>query len=960
MRIISPGFKITISCFFFTCLQQLPAFAQQKSKLITDTVFLKYTDKNIQGFNASKIYYLIASDAAMVSRQQITRKLDEQHAIIQINNQATFDSLNVLLRIAPAGNNWKLSPGAEKILASTGNDNHEFIITAKSLPDFERLKTRLNRFSIIATDKLSHSYIIRCKKMALSEVLMPLDEIIFVDEKITPREEINIIGYDRSFHGINAVDYLLNGANGKNIIAGVKEQKMDETDIDLYKRVLPSPIAANTTSYHATVISTIIGGAGNSFYSGRGIANACRFFPSTFDNLFADDTAILRTNKVSVQNHSYGTVIQQFYGAEALSYDALCWANKTIVPVYSAGNQGKEKADEGPYANLAGFANLTGNFKMAKNVITVGAIDNKGNLPPESSSGPLYDGRIAPQLIALGPNGTSDAAAVVSGTIAVMQQVYADSNQNNLPPASLTKAVLYNNAEDIYNKGIDYKTGYGLLDSYASVVAILQRKYEEGNVGQGEEWSKIITVPSNTAELKVTLAWTDTVASLNNNKAIVKDLDLELKQLTTGNIIRPWILNPAPNPDSLIQLPVRNRDSLNTAEQVSIVLPTAGNYEIKVKGTATGTTPVTFHIAYKTDTLHVFSFLNPLHASDVNRNENEIITIKWKTFVADTNETGNLFISYNKGVTWDLISPAQKLYTNHYRWQIKDTNAVALLKMETGFGNFLSAPFIISEITRPSVDFNCNDSFRLSWNQHFDAKEYKIFTLTDSPYLKHILTIKDTFFVFKKTLYPSNIYAVEPVLNSGIPAARSIAQNITLQGVECFYKTFYYNLLEKNKLDLILELTAAGYSDSVYFERVSKSGQLLEVFGSIKVNGVQTVYRQEVNTQTPGTVYLRARIKLKNGAIVYTEIISVITTGTKYLLFYPNPSTNKLPLNFAIQQAIPSDSRLQIYDMSGRLIRDYESLPVTIDTRALATGIYIYKLISTINLTLETGKIIIQ
>jgi hypothetical protein len=93
---------------------------------------------------------------------------------------------------------------------------------------------------------------------------------------------------------------------------------------------------------------------------------------------------------------------------------------------------------------------------------------------------------------------------------------------------------------------------------------------------------------------------------------------------------------------------------------------------------------------------------------------------------------------------------------------------------------------------------------------------------------------------------------------------------------------------------------------------------------------------------------------------VYTEIISVITTGTKYLLFYPNPSSNKLPLNFAIQQAIPSDSRLQIYDMSGRLIRDYESLPVTIDTRALATGIYIYKLISTINLTLETGKIIIQ
>jgi hypothetical protein len=113
---------------------------------------------------------------------------------------------------------------------------------------------------------------------------------------------------------------------------------------------------------------------------------------------------------VSVQNHSYGTIIQQFYGAEAVSYDAYTWRNKNYVPVFSAGNKGLESASEGPYTNLNGYANLTGNFKMAKNVITVGAIDNKGDVAPESSAGPMYDGRIAPQLIALGPNGTSDAA----------------------------------------------------------------------------------------------------------------------------------------------------------------------------------------------------------------------------------------------------------------------------------------------------------------------------------------------------------------------------------------------------------------------------------------------------------------------------------------------------------------------------------------------------------------------
>jgi hypothetical protein len=183
----------------------------------------------------------------------------------------------------------------------------------------------------------------------------------------------------------------------------VKEQTMDETDIDLHERVLPSSLAAPGITNHATVISSIIGGAGNSSYSGRGIAYGCRFFPSSFENLFADDSSILNSNKVTVQNHSYGTVIQQFYGAEAVSYDNLAWFDKHYIPVFSAGNQGSSFATEGKYANIPGYANLTGNFKMAKNVITVGAVDKESFLEDESSSGPIYDGRLAPQLVALGP-----------------------------------------------------------------------------------------------------------------------------------------------------------------------------------------------------------------------------------------------------------------------------------------------------------------------------------------------------------------------------------------------------------------------------------------------------------------------------------------------------------------------------------------------------------------------------
>src|SRR5204863_614917 len=108
---------------------------------------------------------------------------------------------------------------------------------------------------------------------------------------------------------------------------------------------------------------------------GKGIASGCSIFSSTYDNLFPDSTDILLQNNVSVQNHSYGTEIQPYYGAEALAYDLQTSLNKNLLHVFSSGNRGDEASSSGNYEGLNGFSNITGNFKMAKNVITVAAID---------------------------------------------------------------------------------------------------------------------------------------------------------------------------------------------------------------------------------------------------------------------------------------------------------------------------------------------------------------------------------------------------------------------------------------------------------------------------------------------------------------------------------------------------------------------------------------------------------
>jgi hypothetical protein len=258
------------------------------------------------------------------------------------------------------------------------------------------------------------------------------------------------------------------------------------------------------------------------------------------------------------------------------------------------------------------------------------------------------------------------------------------------------------------------------------------------------------------------------------------------------------------------------------------------------------------------------------------------------------------------------------------------------------------------------VDFLCTDSFQLSWDKHLYATAYKVFALTDSAYLKPILTVTDTFKLFKRADYPWQVYAVEPVLSNNIPAARSVAADISLQGVHCFYKTLYYNQLDQNNLDLILELSAPSFVDSVFFERVTAQGVLLQTYGGLQVINNISQYTQFVNNLQRGITYFRSKIKLKSGAIVYTDIISVLTTGKQNIIFYPNPVSKSGQLNYVLMQGIPADNPIQFFDITGRLIRNYKSLPTSIDISKFPTGIIIYKLFGSNNKLLETGKLVIH
>jgi hypothetical protein len=954
------GFAAKFLWMLFGFLSGGFIIAQQPRQIVADSAFIQYHVSANAGSPANAIYHIAYFTEAIPVQAPVMRQLDAHTAVLLLADSDALNRMRSQARIYPANNRWKLSPVMEAMQQqASGKENFTLVFrTASSLKEFLN-NHAANHIELLRHHETANAATIRCSYQYLFSQLLPLETIVFIDRHITAHTEAGVIGYRRHWNRVNQLDYLIPAATGKNIVVGVKEQKMDMNDVDLHKRILPSTLASATTSEHATSIATLIGGAGNSFYDGRGPAHAGKFFSSSFDNLFADDGAVLQQQKISVQNHSYGTVPQQFYGAEAVSYDAQAWQQKNLLHIFSSGNRGTAAATEGPYTGLAGYANITGNFKMAKNVMTVGAIDDKGNIATLSSAGPLYDGRLAPQLTALGANGTSDAAAMVSGTAAVLQQVYADSNAGVLPAASLVKALLYNTATDIGRTGIDYKTGYGLLNSYEAVKALQQKKYDDGAVTQGQTWTKNITVPANSAALKVTLCWTDSTAQVNNNKALINDLDLVVEETGSGTSYRPWVLSNFANTDSLVKLPVRRRDSLNTSEQVSIALPASGNYQLRVSGTAVRTGTAAFHIAHATDTLNTFSFTNPIHTSDVNSKEEPELVIGWRTFIADTSLTGNLHISYDNGGNWQLLANGVKLAAQQYRWLIKDTASTAWLRMQTPFGNFQSNRFVISPVVRMNVDFLCADSFQLSWNRHVYANAYRIYALTDSAYLKPIVTTTDSFRVFNRATNPSLVYAVEPVLNNSLPAARSISVDIGLQGVNCFYRSFNYTLLDSGNVSLLLELGTTNYVDSVSFERITENLQVLQKYAPQKVvNGV-LIYEGIVNGLRAGTHYFRARIRLKNGGIVYTDKVALLTPGDRIVLLYPNPVRAGGPLQFLLKSQADI-YQLQLLDGFGRFIRSWEvRFSGNIKLPVLPAGIYFYRLVDANGRRKEDGKIVI-
>ena len=166
----------------------------------------------------------------------------------------------------------------------------------------------------------------------------------------------------------------------------------------------------------------------------------------------------------STMNHAY----EDLNGVSTRISQAATWAaEKGIVCVTSAGNSGN-----GAWHYITAPAD-------AKGILTAGAVDVAGNHAPFSGWGPTSDGRIKPDVMALGVqaaypfadstirrgNGTSFSSPILCGAVACLWQAFPEASAAQILAAVVSSSHLSAQPNDSMGHGIpDMRIAFAALD----------------------------------------------------------------------------------------------------------------------------------------------------------------------------------------------------------------------------------------------------------------------------------------------------------------------------------------------------------------------------------------------------------------------------------------------------------------------------------------------------------------
>ncbi len=357
---------------------------------------------------------------------------------------------------------------------------------------------------------------------------------------------------------------------------------------------------------HATHVAGTIGSAGEFDAKSEGMAPKVNIYSYDYNGNVNSELANAKMFfGIQVSNHSWGWShdvadgwdIERFGDYEAYSsiQDKVAYENNLIL-VRSAGNSRSDFDDPQTIDPTS----------TSKNIITIGALYRDNEMTYYSSWGPCDDGRVKPDICAKGGagmftslmystlpdnrygymQGTSMAAPVVTGSMALILEQYHKYNQGDIP-AALAKGLILHTALDLYNLGPDYMTGFGILQVQPAIDFLKGSNYGEGTdhtiiksvVDNGETKTYTFNV-TESKNMRVTACWTDVEGSPSASKALVNDVDIKVISPTEVEYF-PYVLDPNnPTADA-----TKGVNSVDNVEQIDFLANEEGTWTIEVKGT---------------------------------------------------------------------------------------------------------------------------------------------------------------------------------------------------------------------------------------------------------------------------------------------------------------------------------------------------------------------------------------
>ncbi len=828
---------------------------------------------------------------------------------------------------------WKLSERLLSTYASSNNLSGTYWVKMKKGNGLLRYLENAEDISILI--KRGEYLLIEIQGLPLHE-LIDMDELLYIGkESSNVKNEANVLDLNHHPNRINAVHHLFPDLRGAEQMLSIKEPFYDISDIDLAGRYIPSGLESDFVDPHATQMATISLGAGNSFITGRGVAPMAQHSSSSNAMVVPDNATDYESLDIQVQNHSYGTEIEPFYGAMAALFDESTIDNPNLLHIFSSGNSGNETSDEGVYAGIEGFASLTGNFKQAKNILTVGSVDTTHTPIGLASKGPAYDGRVKPELVTYSMAGTSNSAALVSGTTLLLQERFKENTVSGMP-AALLKGMLINSADDVFNKGVDYTTGFGNLNALRAIENLNNQQHFSGTVQQGDAKAFNLEIPINAVNLKVTLIWTDPPANANDAVALVNDLDLRVISPATDTFL-PMVLNT--DPSSINNPAIPGVDRLNNVEQVVIDTPEAGSFTIEVEGYNIPEGEQTFYVAYQWDIANQFRFTSPTGSDNIPYNGTTTSHLRWESSYGASLGRLSYKIVVGEGTSeWIPIGSGLTLENEQYRWKAPDIFNLAVLKMEIEGTEYLSDTFSISAPLRLNVGFNCSDSISLEWREVPNATFYEVQSIINNE-MQPISTTANNNLVLAKNDFESNYFKIRPYINDQT-MMESFTIDYELQGAGCYLNTFFVEAVQDSGVFTSIGLGALSGLKEIKFQKLSPVNNW-ETFTIKQAN--QFNYRVLDPNPNDGFNTYRVQLIFENNTSITSDIGSTYYVYSQDFIVYPNPVKSNETL-FVFSKLLEGLYQFKLYNLAGELVYISEITDTRsfIEIPTLPDGVYMY------------------